>query len=141
MNSGNKKMKLLVTGASGFIGQEVSRQLSIGGYHPRLMIRQPGDDCDICHLDADFVQADLRDHKSLKEAVKGADAIIHLGARATFESYKTLKPSILDGSLALMKSGIAAGVRRFVYSSSMLVYGGSVSRVDANTPVDPVLDY
>ena len=100
MNSGNKKLKLLVTGASGFIGQEVSRQLSIAGYHPRLMIRQPGDDCEICHFDADFVQADLRDHKSLKEAVKGADAIIHLGARATFESYKTLKPSILDGSLA-----------------------------------------
>ena len=141
MNSGNKKMKLLVTGASGFIGQEVSRQLSIGGYHPRLMIRQPGDDCDICHLDADFVQADLRDHKSLKEAVKGADAIIHLGARATFESYKTLKPSILDGSLALMKSGIAAGVRRFVYSSSLLVYSGSASRVDADTPVNPILDY
>jgi len=141
MNSGNKKMKLLVTGASGFIGQEVSRQLSIGGYHPRLMIRQPGDDCDICHFDADFVQADLRDHKSLKAAVKGADAIIHLGARATFESYKTLKPSILDGSLALMKSGIAAGVRRFVYSSSLLVYSGSASRVDADTPVNPILDY
>ncbi len=141
MNSGNKKMKLLVTGASGFIGQEVSRQLSTGGYHPRLMIRQPGDDCEICHFDADFVQADLRDHNSLKAAVKGADAIIHLGARATFESYKTLKPSILDGSLALMKSGIAAGVRRFVYSSSLLVYSGSASRVDADTPVNPVLDY
>ena len=134
-------MKLLVTGASGFIGQEVSRQLSIGGYHPRLMIRQPGDDCDICHFDADFVQADLRDHKSLKEAVKGVDAIIHLGARATFESYETLKPSILDGSLALMKAGIAAGVRRFVYSSSLLVYGDESSRVNAGTPVNPVLDY
>ena len=109
MNDGTKKMKLLVTGASGFIGQEVSRQLSVGGYHPRLMIRQPGDDCEICHFNADFVLADLRDPKSLKQAVKGADGIIHLGARATFESYETLKPSILDGSLALMKAGIAAG--------------------------------
>ena len=141
MNRASKKIKLLVTGASGFIGQEVSRQLSIGGHHPRLMIRQPGDDCDICHLDADFVQADLRDHQSLKRAVEGVDAIIHLGARATFESYETLKPSILDGSLALMKAGIAAGVRRFVYSSSLLVYGGRISRVDADTPVNPVLDY
>ena len=141
MGNGNKKIKLLVTGASGFIGQEVSRQLSNGRYHPRLMIRQPGDDCEICHFDADFVQADLRVPKSLKQAVKGTDAIIHLGARATFESYETLKPSILDGSLALMKAGIAAGVRRFVYSSSLLVYGKSASRVVADTPVNPVLDY
>ena len=141
MNSGNKKMRLLVTGASGFIGQEVSRQLSLGGYHPRLMIRQPGDDCEICHLDADFVVADLRNYNSLKQAVKGVDGIIHLGARATFESYETLRPSILDGSLALMEAGIDAGVRRFVYSSSLLVYGRDASRVDANTPVNPALDY
>ena len=36
-----KKMKLLVTGASGFIGYEVARQLSVNGYKPRLMIRNP----------------------------------------------------------------------------------------------------
>ena len=141
MSQGNQKIKLLVTGASGFIGQEVSRQLSFGGYRPRLMIRQAGDDCDICHLDADFVLADLRNWESLKEAVKGVDGILHLAARATFESYHTLKPSILDGSLSLMKAGIATGVRTFIYSSSLLVYGGKITRVTADTPVDPVLDY
>ena len=134
-------MKFLVTGASGFIGQEVSRQLSFGGYRPRLMIRKAGDDCDICHLDADFALADLRNLESLKAAVAGVDGILHLAARATFESYRKLKPSILDGSLALMKAGIAAGVRTFVYSSSLLVYGANTHRVTADTRVDPVLDY
>ena len=141
MKRNHGKIKLLVTGASGFIGEEVSRQLSFGGYRPRLMVRQAGDDCDICHLDADFVIADLRNHESLKAAVKGVDGILHLAARATFESYSTLKPSILDGSLALMKAGIDAGVHTFVYSSSLLVYGGNTPRVTADTPVDPVLDY
>ena len=135
------KIKLLVTGASGFIGYEVARQLACGGYRPRLMYRKLGDDCEICDFDADFVMADLRDPQSLKRAVQGVDGIIHLGARATFESYATLKPSILDGSVALMQAAIEAGVRRFVYSSSLLVYRGRKGPVDAGTPVDPVLDY
>ena len=134
-------MKLLVTGASGFIGQEVSRLLSIGGYRPRLMIREPGDDCDICHLDADFIIADLRNSQSLKQAVKGVDGIIHLAGRATFESYETLKPSVLDGSIALMEAGIEAGIHCFVFSSSLLVYNNTGSLVTADTPVKPALDY
>ncbi len=141
MNKGTKKIKLLVTGASGFIGQEVAHQLSQGGYRPRLMIRKAGDDCDICHLPADFVMADLRNPDSLKQAVKGVDGILHLAARATFESYETLKPSILDGSVALMEAGIEAGVRHFVYSSSLLVYNGDARQVDADTPANPILDY
>jgi nucleoside-diphosphate-sugar epimerase len=40
-----------------------------------------------------------------------------------------------------MEAGIAAGVRRFVYSSSLLVYGPQESCVNADTAVDPVLDY
>jgi len=136
-----RKMKLLVTGASGFIGYEVARQLSVNGYRPRLMIRQPGDDCEICDFDADIVLADLRNQTSLEKVVKGVDGIIHLAARATFESYQTLKPTILDGSLALMQAGVAAGIRCFVYSSSLLVYRGSRSMVDAHTPADPALDY
>lgn len=136
-----KKLKSLVTGASGFIGYEVSRQLSRDGYRPRLMIRQPGDDCEICRFDADITLADLKHPDSLRQAVKGVDGIIHLGARATFESYIILKPSILDGSIALMEAGIEAGVRRFVYSSSLLVYSGQASPVTADTQVNPLLDY
>ena len=134
-------MKVLVTGASGFIGREVTRQLSSRGYHPRLMLRELCDSRNVCHFDADFVLGDLRDRDSLRRAVKGVDGIIHLGARATFESYDILKPSILDGSSALMEAAVDAGVRRFVYSSSLLVYSGTASAVDAETPVRPVLDY
>lgn len=141
MVSKNGKIKLLVTGASGFIGYEVARQLSFGGYRPRLMTRRLGDDCEICHFDADFVMADLTHPESLRPAVKNVDGIIHLGARATFESYATLKPSILDGSVALMEAAIEAGVKHFVYSSSLLVYGNAAPLVNADTEADPVLDY
>ncbi|MGD8372962.1 MAG: NAD(P)-dependent oxidoreductase [Syntrophobacterales bacterium] len=136
-----KKPKILVTGASGFIGEEVSRHLSESGYHPRLMIRRPLQDLGIRDLDAEFVQADLTDPKSLAQAVKGVDCVLHLGARATFESYDTLRPVILNGSLALMEAAAEAGVKTFTYSSSLLVYGDLPGEVDAATPAVPVLDY
>jgi nucleoside-diphosphate-sugar epimerase len=105
------------------------------------MIRKPLRDLRIKHLDAEFVQADLTDTKSLARAVKGVDCILHLGARATFESYDTLRPVILDGSLALMEAAADAGVKTFVYSSSLLVYGDLPYEVDPETPAKPVLDY
>lgn len=138
---GKKKPRILVTGASGFIGEEVSRQLSEGGYRPRLMIRRPLQDVKIRHFDAEFVQGDLTDRRSLARAVEGVDSILHLGARATFESYETLRSVILDGSVALMEVAAEASVKTFVYSSSLLVYGDLPGEVDSATPAKPVLDY
>ena len=137
----DNKPKILVTGASGFIGEEVSRHLSESGYYPRLMVRRPLQDLRIRDFDAEFVQADLTDSESLTQAVKGVDSILHLGARATFESYDTLRPVILDGSLALMEAAAEAKVKTFVYSSSLLVYGDLPGEVDNVTPAKPVLDY
>ena len=96
------------------------------------MIRRPLQDLRIRHLDAEFVQADLTDPKSLAQAVKGVDCVLHLGARATFESYDTLRPVILNGSLALMEAAAKAGVKTFVYSSSLLVYGDLPGEVDTD---------
>jgi nucleoside-diphosphate-sugar epimerase len=135
------KLKILVTGASGFIGEEVSHHLSESGYHPRLMIRRPLQDLRIRHLDAEFVQGDLTNPASLAQVVKGVDCILHLGARATFESYDTLRPVILDGSLALIEAAAEAKVKTFVYSSSLLIYGDLPGEVDTATPAKPVLDY
>lgn len=136
-----RKKKILVTGASGFIGSEVSRHLASKGYRPRLLIRRPLRDLHIRDLDADFVKGNLRDPKTLAGAVKGVDAIIHLGARATFESYERLKLDILEGSLNLMRAATGAGVQTFVYSSSLLIYGDQTSEVNESTAADPVLDY
>lgn len=132
---------VLVTGATGFIGIEVSRQLADRGLNPRLMVRRPLRGIILKHLTADIMQADLRSPRSLQRILSGIDTVIHLGARAAFEPYKHLYPSIVRGSLNLMRAAIRAGVKRFVYGGSLLVYDDSPKPIDQNTRPSPTSGY
>jgi uncharacterized protein YbjT (DUF2867 family) len=85
----------LVTGATGFIGLEVSRQLAEGGMRPRLKVRRPVRGLMLRNLDAEIMQADIRSPKSLHRLLSGIDTVIHLRARAAFEPYPRLYPSIV----------------------------------------------
>ena len=133
--------KVLLTGATGFIGYEVARQLVAAGFDTRLMVRRPERAALVRPLNAELVSADLTRPASLERAVRGVDTVIHLGARAAFESYRKVRPTIVDGSRALMEASRAAGVERFVLASSLLVYGDHEGLIDADTPAVPRLDY
>lgn len=134
-------MKVLVTGATGFIGYEVARRLAESGDRPRLVVRRPDRAALLSKLDAELIHADLDSPSGLRRAADGVDAVIHLAARATFEDYRVVSPSIVGGSVSLMEAAADAGVRRFVYGSSLLVYGNQSRPIDATTPVGPSLDY
>jgi dihydroflavonol-4-reductase len=133
--------KILVTGATGFIGIEVSRQLAERGLRPRLMVRRPVRGLMLRHLDAEIMQADIRSPASLRRILQGVDTVIHLGARAAFEPYPRLYPSIVQGSLNLMQAAIEAGVESFVYGGSLLVYGDTVEPIDRKTKTSPMSGY
>ena len=133
--------RVLVTGATGFIGIEVSRQLAERGMSPRLMVRRPVRGLMLRNLDAEIMQADIRSPKSLRRILSGIDTVIHLGARAAFEPYPRLFPSIVRGSLNLMQAAIDAGVNSFVYGGSLLVYGDTVKPIDYNTEPSPMSGY
>ncbi len=133
--------KILVSGATGFIGIEVAKQLAGAGSHPRLMVRRPLRGVILQKLDAEIVQADLRDPRSLERALRGVDTVIHLGARAAFVAYRKLHPSIVRGSVNFMQAAIRAGVKRFVYAGSLLVYPGHPAPIDQHTPAAPRCGY
>ena len=133
--------RVLVTGATGFIGIEVSRQLAERGMRPRLMVRRPVRGLMLRTLDAEIMQADIRSPKSLHRILSGIDTVIHLGARAAFEPYSRLFASIVKGSLNLMQAAIEAGVTCFVYGGSLLVYGDSARPIDHRTEPSPMSGY
>jgi nucleoside-diphosphate-sugar epimerase len=133
--------KVLVTGATGFIGIEVSRQLAERGMRPRLMVRRPVRGLMLRHLDAEIMQADIRSPASLRRILKGVDTVIHLGARAAFEPYPRLYPSIVKGSLNLMQAAIEARISNFVYGGSLLVYGDSAQPIDQESGTSPMSGY
>jgi nucleoside-diphosphate-sugar epimerase len=133
--------RILVTGATGFIGYEVAKQLSERGAKPRLLVRRPFRGMILKSLDAELVQGDLLEPQGLKRALAGIDTVIHLGAVAAFVSYRLVRPSIVDGSQHLMTAAREAGVGQVVYGGSLLVYRSQDSPIDQRTPASPVLGY
>ena len=133
--------RVLVTGATGFIGYEVTRQLVQSGLRPRVLVRRPLRGGLFSTWDVETVCGDLESVNSLERAVDGMDTVLHLGARATFEDYVLLRPTIVDGSVALMEAAARSGVEAFVHASSLLVYDSQPNPIDRETRPTPVLGY
>lgn len=134
-------MKVLVTGATGFIGTEVARQLSERGMKPRLMVRRPSRGSLLTDLDAELVHGDLEAPDTLQRAVAGCDAVIHLGGRAVFEPAHRLVSTFVHGTRTLAEAAVAADVSSFVFASSLLVHGDNDTPITAATQPVPVIDY
>ncbi len=134
-------MRVLVTGATGFIGMEVATQLAEQGLQPRLMVRRAARAPLLHHLDAEVVFGDLAAPATLRRAVEGCDAVIHLAGRAVFEPAHRLVDSFVVGTRNLAEAAAAAGVSRVVFASSLLVHGDTAEPITPDTPPAPEVDY
>lgn len=138
-------MHILVTGATGFIGFEVAQHLARTEHAVRLLVRRASRAPLVASLQrydgVEVVHGDLTAPASIDRAVRGIDAIVHLGGRATFESYDRVAPSLVDGSRTLAEAAGRAGVKHIVFGSSAFVYGGDATPVDRYTPRGPTIDY
>ena len=117
--------RILITGATGFLGSAVARVFAGAGYRLRLMVRAGSSDENLAGLDAETVVADLSRPDSLAAAVEGCDGLVHVAA-----DYRLFVPdpgpmyrANVDGTAALMRAARKAGVRRIVYTSSVAVLG------------------
>lgn len=127
-------MKVLVTGASGLLGREVARLLLRKGHDVTTFQRRAsGVDGAADHLGSLTEAADVRD------AVRGAEAVVHLAAKVSFTGRATEFDEVnVQGTASLLLAAREAGVRDLVFVSSPSVAnsGAAIAGLGAE-PADP----
>jgi len=133
--------RVLVTGASGFVGSAVARIALERGFDVRLLMRATSSRRNIEALDAEVVIGDMRDEASMRAALKGVRFLFHVAAdyRIWAPDPGEIERSNLQGTEATMRAALAEGVERIVYTSSVatlkVTSAGTV--VDETKPADP----
>jgi UDP-glucose 4-epimerase len=130
-------MKVLVTGGAGFIGSHVVDKLLAAGHDTRILDLIPS----AYHSDVETVLGDLGDPEVVQRALAGVDAVLHLAAVADVDQVAK-NPTLTDqvntrGTQMLLEGAREAGVKRFVYASTIWVYGDAAGpeALDENTPL------
>jgi dihydroflavonol-4-reductase len=118
-------MKTFVTGATGFIGSAIVRELLRDGREVRVLARTGSDLSNLKGLDVEIWRGDLLDAESLHHGTKGCDVLYHAAAdyrlwtRKPDEVFRTN----VGGTIAIFKAAIENNVSRVVYTSSVGTLG------------------
>jgi dihydroflavonol-4-reductase len=112
---------VFITGASGFVGSAVARELSKSGFALRALVRAGSPRTNLDGLDAEIVEGDMRDKRAVFAAAKGARYVFHVAA-----DYRLWEPkpdeimkANVGGTRIVMEAAKAAGAERIVYTSSV----------------------
>ena len=125
--------RCLITGATGVVGPSVVKAFQDAGYAVRVFARKPVENLE-------FVVGDLVD-APLTEATRDVDVVVHLAA-LLHENAGDYERVNVEGTRRLLDAAIASGVRRFVFASSIAVYGpGKGEMIDETTPPAPDTPY
>ncbi|HEY6054927.1 MAG TPA: NAD-dependent epimerase/dehydratase family protein [Gaiellaceae bacterium] len=110
-------MTILVTGGTGFVGGHVVHELRAQERPVRLLVRDPRSGARAAGLGAELVQGDMTDADSLRRAVEGCRAVVHLVAirRGRPQDFERL---MVQGTRDLLAAAKEAGVERFVHMSA-----------------------
>jgi dihydroflavonol-4-reductase len=117
--------RVLVTGATGFIGSAVTRALLADG-HSVVALVEPGvNPAALAELPVETVAGDLRDPAAVREAVRGCASVFHVAALYRFwsRSPKEFYDVNVGGTRAVLAAAMAEGVEKVVYTSTVGTLG------------------
>src|SRR5690349_16466546 len=114
-------MTTLVTGAAGFLGSHVARQLVARGESVRVLLRPSSQNRAIADLPLEYVTGDLRDLPSLDRALKDVQRVFHVAAdyRLWAKDSKEIYDSNVGGTKNILAAAKKAGVQQFIYTSTV----------------------
>jgi hopanoid-associated sugar epimerase len=124
--------KILVTGAAGFLGSHITRQLVARGADVRVLLRPSSNNRAIADLPLEYMTGDLRDAASLDRALAGVQRVFHVAAdyRLWSKRSQDIYDSNVGGTKNLVTAAERAGVEQFIYTST-------VATIAVDRPDDP----
>ena len=120
-------MQVLVTGGAGFIGSHLCDALLERGHRVRAFDNLTTGKRENVSGGVELAEGDIRSREAVRDAMAGVDAVCHLAAQASVSQSFADPAADLEvnvgGTLNVLEEAIAADVPRFLYASSMVVYG------------------
>ena len=125
------RRKILITGATGFIGLALCRRLAQEDIDVRVLLRDPAKAALLpLSLNPETVLGDLHNPQSLLEACEGIDTVLHLAGVAHVNSSSKLVETNVTGSENLLIAALQQKVRRIVFLSSSLANAAETNSGD-----------
>ena len=114
--------RVLVTGASGFIGGRIVERLASEQTSVRALLRDFAGGVRIARHSVELARADVTDLRAVCEAATGCDVIIHC-AYGTHGDAAERRAVTVDGTRNVLEAAVRTGARRVVHLSTVMVYG------------------
>jgi nucleoside-diphosphate-sugar epimerase len=131
-------MKALVTGASGFVGTELCKELLKNNYQVKALYRDEAKTEELKNLDVELIKADIRDRESLEKAFNDVEVIFHIAAlfRQAKNPDSVYYDINVEGVRNVFDAAIKNGVKRIIHCSTVGVHSHII-----NPPADETEDY
>ena len=125
---------LAITGGTGFVGSHLLDAAFAEGHRVAALARRPQQSRE----GVTWVPGDLSNRPALNQLIDGADAVVHVAGLLSASDEAAFDAANVEGTAAMLAAASAAGIRRFVFVSSLAarepqlsMYGGSKARAEA----------